>query len=322
MLRVPYLVILDNYNHYILEFAFLGSYIIETSRPNQWIKNLVVFIPVLFSFNESWTLLEYDALGSFFLNSILAFIAFVFITISVYFINDVFDKENDRKHPIKKFRPIASGNLTISKAIWVSLICIFISLLISLTINLFTTLTIFTYLVLMVLYSYILKKIIFLDVISISLGFVIRVVSGAIAIGVPISIWLCLCMMFGALFIAVSKRFSEIWINQESFSGQRLVLGKYSKVSKSNSIYVIAAIMIVTILLYVSYTLLATNLPVNNSMLLTIPLVFVGMSRYLYIVVKLNLGEKPESIVMKDLIMRSVIITWSFLVGFILYYWR
>jgi 4-hydroxybenzoate polyprenyltransferase len=172
----------------------------------------------------------------------------------------------------------------------------------------------------MLSYSCFLKEIIFLDVILISSGFVIRVIAGAIAIEVPISIWICLCMMSGALFIAVSKRFSEIKTNKDNFVFQRPVLINYSILSKKKSI--LAFIMIVTIILYSLYTIFATNLPDNNLMLITIPFVIVGMTRYFYLVIKSDLGERPESIVVKDFVMRMAIASWLLLVGVVLYFWR
>ena len=305
-----------------MEFALLCSNILITSRPNQWIKNLVVFIPVLFSFNESWTFIEYDLVLSLFVNAILSFVAFTFIAIAIYFINDVLDKKNDLKHPTKKQRPIASGELSTSVAIYSSIVCIVISFSISLIINPILLIAVCTYFLLMTFYSYKLKEILFLDIFSIALGFVIRVVAGAIAIDVPVSIWLCLCMLFGALFIAVSKRFSEIWTNDENFLYQRLVLERYSKLSKKNSIIILAVVMSITFVLYILYTLSASNLPDNNAMILTVPLVIAGMGRYFYLVINSHLGEKPEIIVVKDLVMKSVILSWICLVAVILYYWR
>jgi len=305
-----------------MEFALLCSNILITSRPNQWIKNLVVFIPVLFSFNESWTFIEYDLVLSLFVNAILSFVAFTFIAIAIYFINDVLDKKNDLKHPTKKQRPIASGELSTSVAIYSSIVCIVISFSISLIINPILLIAVCTYFLLMTFYSYKLKEILFVDIFSIALGFVIRVVAGAIAIDVPVSIWLCLCMLFGALFIAVSKRFSEIWTNDENFLYQRLVLERYSKLSKKNSIIILAVVMSITFVLYILYTLSASNLPDNNAMILTVPLVIAGMGRYFYLVINSHLGEKPEIIVVKDLVMKSVILSWICLVAVILYYWR
>ena len=305
-----------------MEFALLGSNILITCRPNQWIKNLVVFIPVLFSFNESWTFKEYDLVISLFVNAILSFGAFTFIAIAIYFINDVLDKKNDLKHPIKKQRPIASGELSTSVAIYSSIVCIVIAFSISLIINLILLIAVFAYFLLMTFYSYKLKEILFLDIFSIALGFVIRVVAGAIAIDVPVSIWLCLCMLFGALFIAVSKRFSEIWTNDQNFLYQRLVLERYSKLSKKNSIIILAVVMNITLILYILYTLSASNLPDNNAMILTVPLVIAGMGRYFYLVINSHLGEKPEIIIVKDLVMKSVILSWICLVAGILYYWR
>ncbi len=305
-----------------MEFALLGSNILITSRPNQWIKNFVVFIPVLFSFNESWTFIEYDLVLSLFVNALLSFGAFTFIAIAIYFINDVLDKKNDLKHPTKKQRPIASGELSTSVAIYSSIVCIVISFSISLIINPILLIAVCTYFLLMTFYSYKLKEILFVDIFSIALGFVIRVVAGAIAIDVPVSIWLCLCMLFGALFIAVSKRFSEIWTNDENFLYQRLVLERYSKLSKKNSIIILAIVMGITLVLYILYTLSASNLPDNNAMVLTVPLVIAGMGRYFYLVINSHLGEKPEIIVVKDLVMKSVILSWICLVAVILYYWR
>ena len=296
------------------------SHILITSRPSQWMKNLIVFIPVLFSMNESWTFQEYNSLTGILIRSIFAFTAFTFITIAIYCINDIFDIENDKKHPIKKNRPIASGDLRISEAIYFSIVCIFISLTISVFINLYLLAAIFVYMILMLSYSWFFKGIIFLDVILISSGFVIRVIAGAMAIEVPISIWICLCMISGALFIAVSKRFSEIKTNKDNFVFQRPVLIKYSFLSKKKSI--LAFIMFVTIILYSLYSIFATNLPDNHLMLITIPFVIVGMIRYFYLVIESDLGEKPESIVVKDFVMRIVIASWLLLVGSILYFWR
>ena len=259
---------------------------------------------------------------SLFVNAILSFGAFTFIAIAIYFINDVLDKKNDLKHPIKKQRPIASGELSISVAIYSSIVCVVIAFSISLIINLILLIAVCAYFLLMTFYSYKLKEILFLDIFSIALGFVIRVVAGAIAIDVPVSIWLCLCMLFGALFIAVSKRFSEIWTNDQNFLYQRLVLERYSKLSKKNSIIILAVVMSITLILYILYTLSASNLPDNNAMILTVPLVIAGMGRYFYLVINSHLGEKPEIIVVKDLVMKSVILFWICLVAGILYYWR
>ena len=236
-----------------MEFLLLGYYILVTARPSQWIKNFVVFIPVLFSFNESWTFQGNDNLYSLFLNAILILMAFTFITISVYCVNDIFDRENDQEHPFKKHRPIASGDLPVLSAIWISLFFMILSLLITFCIDWVLSLSLLFYFLLMIGYSYKLKEIIFVDAISISLGFVIRVIAGAIAIDVPISTWLCLCMILGALFISVSKRFSEIWVNNETFLYQRSVLKHYSRLKKNVSIFILAIIMLSTICVYFLY---------------------------------------------------------------------
>jgi hypothetical protein len=129
-------------------------------------------------------------------------------------------------------------------------------------------------------------------------------------------------MLFGALFIAFSKRLSEIWNNGDGASLQRPVLRTYSRLNKKISIFGVSIIMLATIISYSLYTIFATNLPMNNSMLLTVPVVCVGMVRYFYIVVKFNLGERPEIIIVKDHVMRTVIITWIGVVALILYLWR
>lgn len=296
------------------------SHILITSRPSQWIKNLVVFIPGLFSMNESWSFQDYNSVTGILIGSTFAFFAFTFITIAIYCVNDIFDIKNDKKHPVKKNRPIASGRLSISKAIYISIVCIFISFAISGFISFYLSAAIFIYMVLMLLYSCFLKGVIFLDVFLISSGFVIRVIAGAMAIEVPISIWICLCMMSGSLFIAVSKRFSEIKTSEDNFIFQRPVLINYSILIKKKSI--LASIMGMTIIGYSFYTIFADNLPDNNLMLLTIPSVIVGMGRYFYLVTESDLGENPESIVVNDFVMRIAIVSWLLLVGGILYFWR
>ena len=150
-----------------------------------------------------------------------------------------------------------------------------------------------------------------LDVAAISAGFVIRVLVGAVAIDVPISIWLCICMALGSMYIALSKRYAEIVTLKNKISFTRGSLPMYSTSILRWGSYIFLA---GTIVAYSFYTLTADNLPSNNLMVVTIPFVVIGMLRYQFLVIKRDFGEKPEEIVTKDNFLLVAICVWLILV--------
>lgn len=272
-------------------------------RPKQWIKNFFVFAPLLFS--RHIFQLEY------LIPSVAAFIIFSLASSAVYIINDIMDVESDRAHPKKKYRPIASGEVSVKQAM------IFLVLLVIIIIGgLFVQRTIFAfvivlYLITNLLYSLKIKSIVLLDVFFISFGFMLRVLGGAAAIGVTVSSWMILTTIFISLFLAISKRRSELSqiVNKENIDKQRKVLKEYS-VEFADEINTIAAAG--TIISYALYTVSERTVATfgTEKLIYTTPFVIYGIFRYMYLMHQKNLGESPTSIVTKDIPIILDVLAW------------
>ena len=191
--------------------------IIRLLRPQQWLKNFFVFAPLIFSqhlFDVSHNIV-----------AVKAFITFCLISSCVYIINDIFDKEADKLHPEKKYRPIASGRISVPFAIIILCIVLAIVFFISFSLPVEFQIVIIIYFVLQFFYSISLKHIVVLDIFLIASGFMLRVVGGAFAIEVPLSHWLIICTMFLALFLAIAKRRGEfLLVRSENLDSKRKVL--------------------------------------------------------------------------------------------------
>ncbi len=269
-------------------------HLIKLIRPKQWIKNFFVFAPLLFSRHVFDT--------PYLLSSIAAFFIFSLASSAVYIINDILDVESDRAHPKKKYRPIASGEISVKQALifLVLLIIIIIAGLIFLK-PIFAA-VIVLYFITNLLYSLKVKSIVLLDVFFISFGFMLRVLGGAAAISVPISSWMVLTTIFISLFLAISKRRGELSqvINQDNIEKQRKVLKEYS-VEFADQLNTIAAAG--TIISYALYTVSDKTVATfgTDKLIYTTPFVIYGIFRYLYLMHQKNLGESPTSIVTKDI---------------------
>ena len=293
--------------------------ILKSTRPRQWIKNLMVFLPLLFSANESWAFDDIQSFYGLLLNAAVGFVAFVFASSSVYLFNDVLDRDKDIYHPEKRLRPIASKLVSLRIALLFSLLFSSIAVIICVVLLYGTVIYICAYLVLMAIYSLFLRGTIVVDILSISAGFVLRVLVGAIAINVPVSIWLYTCMGLGAMFIALSKRYAEFLAREKDSSLTRKSLPIYSKLILERATYVF---LIGTIFAYGLYTVNANNLPSNKLMVLTVPFVAFGMLRYQVLVNQRGFGERPEEIITKDFILRICVLTWLLLVLILLTIFR
>ncbi|HBF00370.1 MAG TPA: hypothetical protein DDW46_04850 [Dehalococcoidia bacterium] len=293
--------------------------ILKSTRPRQWIKNLMVFLPLLFSANESWAFDDIQSFYGLLLNAAVGFVAFVFASSSVYLFNDVLDRDKDIYHPEKRLRPIASKLVPLRIALLFSLLFSSIAVIICVVLLYDTVIYICAYLVLMAIYSLFLRGTIVVDILSISAGFVLRVLVGAIAINVPVSIWLYTCMGLGAMFIALSKRYAEFLAREKDSSLTRKSLPIYSKLILERATYVF---LIGTIFAYGLYTVNANNLPSNKLMVLTVPFVAFGMLRYQVLVNQRGFGERPEEIITKDFILRICVLTWLLLVLILLTIFR
>jgi 4-hydroxybenzoate polyprenyltransferase len=262
-------------------------------RVHQWVKNLFVFVPLLFS-QQLFNLF-------YFLQTLSAFIVFCFASSAIYVINDIVDIEADRAHPIKKNRPLPAGDITVSLAVITASLLLVLVFWSMIYFNYKFILLVVTFVVLNVLYSFWLKNIVLLDVFSIAAGFSIRVLAGAFAIQVPISSWLILTTMFISLFLAVMKRRSELALVSENSGTQiRKVLGQYS-LSFVDQMGTIAATGV--IVCYALYTVAPRTISVFNTerLIYTTPFVVFGIFRFMYLEYISGKGENTTQTLATDL---------------------
>lgn len=277
--------------------------LIKLSRTKQWIKNFFVFAPLIFSKHI------FDL--KFLLTSLLAFAIFCISSSAVYVLNDIMDVEADRSHPKKKFRPIASGEISVNTAIIFLLILLVIVAVSCIYMKPVFIFVIFLYIVSNFLYSWKIKSIVLLDVFFISFGFMLRVLGGAAAISVSVSSWMMLTTIFISLFLAVSKRRGELSqvINQDNIEKQRKVLRDYS-VEYADQLNTIAAAG--TIISYALYTVSERTVLTfgTEKLIYTTPFVIYGIFRYMYLIHQKNLGESPTTIVTKDIPIMLNVFIW------------
>lgn len=310
--------------------------IIKEARPKQMIKNGLVLVPLFFTINIWYSPEDFAGMIDLVGRAFAALGIFVLISASIYFINDAIDAEKDRAHPRKRFRPIAAGRISIPWAVGISVVMIIVGLGAATLISTPLVVTTAAYLTINIAYSWWLKNIVLLDVMTVASGFVLRAVAGSIAIDhaiivknanpfeldLTISPWLYVVTALGALFIALAKRRSEMATAGENSGSQRTILGAYSLPLLDNLINVVAA---ATLIAYTLYTFSSgtaeANVPGNNSMMLTIPFVAYGVFRYLYLIHVKGVGEAPEEILVRDkplllniflwLVTGSSVLMWS-----------
>jgi 4-hydroxybenzoate polyprenyltransferase len=222
-------------------------------------------------------------------------------------VNDIRDREQDRLHPKKSRRPIASGALPV-KAAWAWAIGLgAVAIAGGLLIDWRTGAVVIGYLALMQVYTYFLKHEVILDVMAIAAGFVLRAVAGAYAIDVPISPWLYVVTGLGALFLAITKRRAEVVLLQDGAGEHRRTLDHYTPAFVDQMTDMVTAS---TVIAYALYTFTAPNLPDNHAMMLTIPFVIYGLFRYLYLSHVRNEGGSPEEVLLKDVPLMLTVIGW------------
>ncbi len=253
------------------------------------------------------------------LTTLLAFIAFCGVSSSVYVLNDIIDVESDRVHKKKRYRPIASGEVSIGRARVLFFLLLAVTCLICLRLTPLFAVTIFLYFINNLLYTFKIKHVVLLDVFSISLGFILRVIGGAVAIDVGVSSWMIITTIFISLFLGISKRRAELsGPNQENLEKQRKVLSDYDVVFV-DQLNTVAATG--TILSYALYTVSEKAISSFHSdkLIYTTPFVIYGIFRYLYLLHQKNMGESPTQIVTKDLPIIVNSILWVIACALIIY---
>jgi 4-hydroxybenzoate polyprenyltransferase len=279
-------------------------------RPGEWTKNLFVFAGLLFG----QRLTDPSAV----VRATAAFSIFCGLAGVVYLINDLADRDQDRLHPRKRERPIASGALSPSTAAAAAGI-LGVSSLASAWLMGPTFGTLATgYALLLILYSGPLKHIVIIDVLTIALGFVLRVAAGAVAISVPIGQWLLICTVLLALFLGLSKRRHEIVLLADGATEHRPILQEYSPYLLDQMIGVVTASTLMAYILYATSHETAEKF--GTSLLgLTIPFPLYGIFRYLYLVHRRDGGGSPAELLLNDRPLLACVALWAAAVAVIIY---
>jgi 4-hydroxybenzoate polyprenyltransferase len=277
----------------------LKSYL-KLMRPSQWIKNGFVLMPIvfvghLFHFEES---VKVAAL----------LLAFCFASSATYIINDYMDMEQDRRHPLKKYRPLASGEASPKGAFTLTAVLIMaaFALLAVVRASPMCYLFLAAYLVLQLLYSVKLKNIVMVDVITISMGFLLRVLAGGWIIEVTVSSWLILCTFSVAIFLALGKRRHEMLILSADASGHRPVLEQYSIGLLDQLVQIVTTS---TLIFYCLYSVIGMGVQ-SEKMMFTIPLVTYGIFRYLYLIYGKEEGGSPAALLLTDPPLLACVALW------------
>lgn len=276
-------------------------------RVKQWIKNLFIFAPIVFA----QKLLN----GRSFIKVVLATILFCVLSSCIYILNDIIDIESDKQHPKKKQRPIASGEISKKKALVIVSILFPMSIISGLYLDMGFGIVMILYFLNSYLYSKYIKNKVILDVISIAIGFVLRVIAGAEVINVYISQWILICTLFLALFLGLCKRRNEIAILGDDAEKVRKNLGEYSISLIDNMVSIVISM---TLTSYTVYTFFSQN--DTYLMLATVPIVIYGVFRYQYLVHDNNEGESPEETILKDKPLRLSVLLWGLVIVVATYY--
>jgi len=283
--------------------------LLKTMRLRQWIKNGFVFFALIFDKQ----LFVVDS----FLRTLAGFFLFCLISSAVYLLNDISDMEADRKHPEKKHRPIASGQLPLNVAGSAAIILIVISLSIAYLLEPALAIILAIYLGINILYSNWLKHVPILDVLFISTGFVLRVAAGVALITVErFSPWLYVMTTLFSLYIGFGKRRAEMTLLSQSAGSHRKVLDGYTLPLIDQYITIVSGTTIVT---YSLYTFTAPNLPSNHAMMLTIPFVVYGIFRYLQLIQTGHAAGAPDEVALKDRPLQVTVLLWGLTVIAIFY---
>lgn len=301
------------------------SGVIKVARPVHWVKNLSVFAALFLS--------GYLLDTASFKNVFWAFISFCFITSSTYIINDICDRKLDILHPIKKYRPIASGDLPIKMAIFELLSLLFAGLFVAIFANLdpFFLTIIIIYVILQLFYSLGLKNIAILDIVIIAAGFVLRVYAGAFVINAHLSVWFLLCVISVALFLASGKRRAELNVVQNTETLTRKSLGGYQKDLLNSYVTMFGNASWMSWSLFTFFESPRTSVPfwlilaelskttaIGKMLMFTIPVTIFGIMRYESLIFQ-EKGETPEKLLLTDKALMGAAVVWVFLVYWVLY---
>lgn len=291
-------------------------------RVNQWIKNLVIFVAIVFSGN----LFDPDL----FIKSTYAFFVFCLLSSASYVLNDIIDYQYDRKHPVKKNRPLASGQITIAEATFIVFALTFFSLIVSLLFSISFFFLAFVFILLHILYSLYLKKLAVIDIFTISFSFMIRTFAGEVISGYHIPIWLLLTIFFVSLFMATVKRHAEL-VSRGTETRASLFYYKGHLLDFMTTTFATATIIAFSFYTYFekppqttaifsdTVSSIFPGFEARKWLMVSIPLVVYGIARYAQLLYEKELGERPEKIITNDIPLVVTVLLWGLIVISLIY---
>ena len=314
------------------EIIWLPFWLLVSSRPRQWLKNLAVFAALVFE-------------GSFFVPEkfsivALGFVIFSVVTSAIYIINDIIDIDKDKAHPFKSKRPIAAGRVNSKIALGVSAVLLALSIFVSSQISTFFTIAIATYAILQVSYSLYLRSIILIDVMAIATGFLLRVYAGAVLIDAHVTVWFILTVASLALFLAIGKRRSErtllLGSGEASLSTRKILLHyPESLLDSLTAMFATATWFSYTMFTFLQpppsagpqvLVLFGDFLPrtflASKWLMASVPFVIYGVMRYLYVIHEKKAGESPERVLISDIPLLTAVLLWIIIVFVVIYGWQ
>jgi len=281
--------------------AAKGPAVFRALRPNHWIKNVFVFAALVFA----QKLGDPEAIA----RSLGAFVVFCLLSSAVYLLNDILDREADRAHPVKRHRPIASGDVSVATAGTLSVVLAVAGLGGALMLGTGFATIASAYVFMNIAYSLRLKRVVILDVMLVAAGFLLRAWGGAVVLGVEMSRWLILCTGLIALFLGFVKRRQEI-AGQAPSESTRPILREYSLPFLDQMIAIVTSSTLLAYALYVFSAEVADKLG-TRYMGLTLPFVLFGIFRYLYLVHQRGQGESPTEVVVRDGPLVATFLLWG-----------
>ena len=277
------------------------SELIRLLRPHQWVKNIFVFIGLLFG--HAWHDLSLVS------SVVAAFIAFSCVASFIYVINDIADRETDRQHPKNRLRPLAAGTVSMGAAITLAAILLVFGLSLGILSSYWVLIFLLIYIVINLLYSFRLKQIVIMDVFIIASGFMLRIFAGTLGIGIPPSKWLLLCGFMITLFLGLTKRRAEMMSLADNKTAQRKVLAHYTPVLLDKMISITAASVIIS---YSLYTMSPDTIRIHQteSLIYTVPFVTYGIFRYIFLLHYQQWGNEPSRDLARDPHILGAVAAW------------
>jgi len=275
--------------------------VFQLIRAKQWIKNVLIFAPIFFSSN----FFHLEILAETF----VAFLCFCLVASAVYILNDILDIENDRIHPRKRHRPIASGQFSIKNVLLIKGVLLISGLAVMYYLSTQAFFLLLAYYLLNVLYCFYLKKVPIIDFLIISFGFIIRILIGGVISAVFISQWLIIMTFLLATFLAVAKRRDDVFQFERLGKKHRKVVEYYNLDFMDRTISIVASVIMVSYLIYVTSDETKTFYD-NNYLYISALFVFIGILRYLQIIYVKQESDAPTNIIYRDHFIQITILLW------------